>query len=254
MKTRIAWMGLVLALGACFDGEELTEGLPCRKNGDCGGAQLCIDFICGEPSGEGGDEFGGNPCELGGNVCVDENTLGICDLGTQGTMEISCDERCESSGYSSSIGCRNTMGAKHDCYCDLATLSCDTATFEPSCSGSVLTECDDGELDVTDCEKMCQESGQAGFCEQLYDSVTGEYSYQCTCSAGSCSEGATFCQDGQTQALCVSGVWQLQPCTDGLCHMSQCPGDFSSCPEDYQAQSLGCGYDGSGNTGCRCTI
>lgn len=250
---RTVWLGVLLALGACFDGEELTEGLPCRNNGDCGGAQLCVNYICGEP--ESGDEFGGNPCELGGNVCVDENTLGICDLGTQQTMSISCDERCESSGYSSAVGCRTARTGMHDCYCDLATLSCDEATQTDSCNGSVLVECNDGRLDTTDCEEMCQESALNGNCEQTgTDPNTGAYIYECVCVTGACYDGATFCQDGNTQALCVSGVWQLQPCTDGLCHMSQCPDEFSGCPEGYHAQSLGCGYDGAGNTGCRCTM
>jgi hypothetical protein len=249
---RAGWIGVLLALGACFDGEELTAGLPCRNNGDCGGAQLCINFVCGE---EDEPDQGGNPCELGGNVCVDANTLGVCDLDTQSTMAISCDDRCESSGYADAIGCRSTMGAKHDCYCDLSTLSCDSATQEDSCSGSILIECQTGRLEITDCAEECQESGQLGYCETVDDGTgTGTYVGQCTCGSGACSDGATFCQDDGNQAVCAGGVWQLQPCTDGLCQMSQCPGEYHSCPEDYDAQSLGCGYDGSSRTGCLCTI
>jgi hypothetical protein len=254
VKMRTAWIGLVLALGACFDGEELTEGLPCRNNGDCGGAQLCVNFLCGEPDGGGGDDFGGNPCEIGGNVCVDANTLGVCDLDTQSTMSISCDERCESSGYAEAIGCRSTMGAKHDCYCDLSTLACDSATQDDSCTGNVLVECQINRIEITDCSEECQESGQLGQCETIYDDIAQVYNGQCTCVAGACNEGATFCQDDGNQAVCVSGVWQLQPCTDGLCHMSQCPDSYNYCPEDYDAQSLGCGYDGNSRTGCLCTI
>lgn len=238
---------LALLVGACFDGEELTEGLPCVQNSNCGGQQLCINGFCGGEEEE--IEQGGNPCEIGGNVCLDGNTLGVCDLDTMSTMAISCDDRCESSGYSSSIGCRTTMGAKHDCYCDLSTLACDSAIDGDSCPGSSLVECVTNRIEVTDCDEVCQESGQIGSC-----SSPDYENYECTCSPGACSEGATFCQDDTTEARCVSGVWQLQPCSDAACQQTQCPSEYSYCPEGYVAQTLGCGYDGNGNMACRCTI
>jgi len=241
---RRSLLALALLVGACFDGEEPTEGLPCVQNSNCGGQLLCINGFCG------GEEIlvGGDPCEIGGNVCVDANTLGVCNLADQSTTMVACDESCEGSGYSSSIGCRTSTGSKHQCYCDQATADCDVAAG-PTCSGAVLLECNGGELDVTDCREMCQATGQLGSCD-----VYAADGPACVCSSGSCSEGETFCQDDLTEVRCVGGVWQPQPCSDAACHQLQCPSDYSSCPDDYQAQSLGCGYDSSNSrTGCRCT-
>jgi hypothetical protein len=235
------WVALALFLGACFDGEDLTEGLPCVQNSNCGGSQLCINGFCG------GEEIqqGGDPCEVGGNVCVDGNTLGVCNLSDMSTMEVSCDASCEGSGFSTSLGCRSSTGSKHQCYCDQASAQC----TETLCSGNVLLECNGGDIDVTDCREMCQASGQTGSCQQ--DGTTLVFS--CVCAPGTCYDGDTFCQDDNTEIRCVGGVWQPQACSDASCHGLQCPSEFS-CPEGYQGQTLGCGYDGTNSrSGCRCT-
>jgi hypothetical protein len=251
-------LAFAFALGGCFDGEELTRGKACEQNSHCGGSLLCQTGFCGGAD-EGGDDDGddddggGNPCELGGNVCVDDETLGVCDLSDGSTMQVSCEERCTSSGYARAAGCATAMGPKHDCYCDYGTLACDAGTA-PTCVGNSVVSCVAGRIEVTDCDELCQETGQIGSCSNYYDDVTQMYVYECVCSSGACSEGATFCQDDTTEARCVSGVWQLQPCSDTLCHQTQCPSDYNYCPEGYQAESLGCGYDGSGNSGCRCTM
>jgi hypothetical protein len=253
MTMRIGLRGCVAALalmaGACFDGEELTEGLMCLQNSHCGGQQLCINGICGEPEAEDEDDTGvdtqGNvdPCASAGNVCVDGNTLGVCNFSDMTTTEVSCDETCESSGFSQSLGCRSSTGSKYQCYCDQLTTQCTDTT----CSGAVLLECATSEIEATDCREMCQGIGQAGSCTSNYD--TG--AYECVCSPGTCYDGETFCQDDDTEIRCVGGVWQPQSCSDAACHMAQCPYE-GACAADYQAQTLGCGFNGSGN-GCRCT-
>jgi hypothetical protein len=242
-----------LAVAACFDGAELTRDLPCTKHTHCGGQDLCINGTCQNPDTAGGDDdggddgSGGDPCATGGNVCLDANTLGVCDLDTQMTMPISCDERC---GTLDAIGCRSAMGPQHDCYCDQATAACND-TDVPTCNGTVRVACSGGQLDLTDCDEVCQETGQVGSCNQ-YGGASGNEAV-CECSTGSCYDGASFCQDDDTAARCMSGVWQLTPCTDAACQELQCPESYNTCPENYQAQTLGCGYTNS-DLGCLCTI
>lgn len=235
---------LALALGACFDGEELTEGLPCQQNSHCGGQLLCVNGICGEPEGNDEDDtLGGDPCAVGGNVCLDGNTLGVCNLSDNSTTQVSCDDSCEGSGYARSLGCRSSTGSKHQCYCDQLTTQC----TETTCNGPVLLECVGSEIEATDCRQLCQQTGQVGSCQSNYQ--TG--ALECFCSPGTCYEGETFCQSDDVEVRCVGGVWQPQPCSDAACQMTQCPYD-GACVDGYQAQTLGCGFNGSSN-GCRCT-
>jgi len=260
-------LALVLLPFGCGNGHDPNETVACTQNSDCEGQQLCIDGTCSDEidtttdgnSGETTTEAdegqsttdttdGGDPCELGGNVCLDDNTLGLCDVADQSTMAMSCDQQCESMGFSMAIGCSVAIEGKHQCYCDQASVTC----MESTCGGGLaLAECIGGVLSVRDCEQECQAKGLTGDCG--YDDASA--SYFCNCSGPyGCTEGATFCQDSLTEMHCVNGVWQPQACSDDACHAEQCMGEFSNCPEDYQARTLGCGYDSYyGDTGCLCT-
>lgn len=251
MRRWCGTLGMALVVGGCFDGEELTEGRLCLKNTDCGGTLLCQLDADGVPRC-GGEEAmepaGTDPCEAGGNTCVDSNTLGVCNLADNSTMEVSCDTSCEQSGYSRSLGCHASMGSKHQCYCDQSSST--TTCTGNSCSGNVLLECDGTQVDAyTDCDEVCQATGQVGSCDIYATPVPA-----CSCTSGACSEGATFCQDDNTEVRCIGGVWQPQSCSSAACQQAQCPVDYNSCPEGYTAESLGCGYDSNNaNMGCRCT-
>jgi hypothetical protein len=257
---------------ACGDGDAPSKSEACTQNSDCEGQPLCIEGTCRDEiettsdgdegdtttdpgsdstsDNDGGDTtFGGDPCELGGNVCLDANTLGECNEADQSTTQVSCDAWCDSMGFSAALGCSVAMDAKHQCYCDQATASCTESTCG---GGNVLAECNEGVLAVRDCEGECQAKGLSGECG--YDFENASYFCNCTGSFG-CVEGTTFCQDSLTEVRCVGGVWQQpQLCSDEACHMEVCLDTPSSCPQDYQAQTLGCGYDSFyGDTGCLCT-
>lgn len=226
------------------DGHETTTG-------DHAGGTTSGSDAGGTTSGSDAGETatGGDPCELGGNVCLDENTLGVCNVADQSTMPVSCADTCMSMGFSNAIGCRVATEGVHQCYCDQATATC----TESACGGgNVLAECTDGVLDPRDCEQECQAMGMSGECS--YDQLNALYSCNCT-GASPCTENTTFCQDSMTQMRCANGVWQPQACTDEACDAEQCMAELSSCPPGYHAQTLGCGYDSFyGDTGCRCTV
>lgn len=272
MTTRL--LALALLPFGCGDGDAPTEGVACTHNSDCEGQQRCIDSTCRDEvetttdsdgaetaetaetttDSDGADtttgaDYGGDPCELGGNVCLDENTLGTCNVADQSTTPLSCDDACASMGFSTAIGCSVATEGKHQCYCDQASATC----TESSCGGGLaLAECIGGMLSVTDCNQECQAQGLPGDCG--YDQQSA--SYFCNCIGPYlCTEGATFCQDPLTEMRCMNGVWQPQPCSDQACHMKVCLDEFQPpCPADYQAQTLGCWYDSYyGETGCLCT-
>lgn len=268
----IAVSVLLMPLG-CGDRGDSTGAAACAQDTDCNGRGPCVDGTCrdevtttsadvGEPpttdgadggqtstEGDGSETSGGgDPCQLGGNVCLDAATLGVCNTSDQSTTPVSCDASCASMGFSSAIGCSAATDGKHQCYCDQASASC----MESSCGGGkALVECVDGVINVTDCEQECESDGLPGDCG--YDEVTASYFCNCT-GPYLCTENATFCQDASTEMRCIEGAWQPRPCSDEECHAAQCADEFSECPADYEARSLGCGYDNAiGDTGCLCT-
>jgi len=259
---------LVLGLIACGcrDADDANEAVACAHDSECDG-QVCVMGVCrdgGATTGSGHDSavetstsdttatgdtagttVGADPC---GNVCLDDDTLGVCNVVDQSIMPVSCTQACAAMGFSSAIGCNVATSGSHQCYCDEASAGC----TESACGGgNALAECLGGMLTVRECEQECEESqGSAGEC--AYNQVEGFYF--CNCIAGSCVEGTTFCQDELTEMVCLGGSWQAQPCSDAVCHEEVCEVEFASCPPDYQARTLGCGYNSFyGDMGCRCT-
>jgi hypothetical protein len=264
-------LALVFLPLACAD-DGPTENATCTQDSDCSDRQRCVEGTCrddvetatgddtgptttGDDAGQtttgddtGQTTTGADACEQGGNVCLDENTLGMCNVADQSTTVVSCDDWCASMGFSAALGCNVATQDEHQCYCDQATATC----TESTCGGGLaLAECIGGMLDVRDCQGVCQADGLEGDCR--YDDVTA--SLFCDCAGPfPCTENNTFCQDAQTEMFCTNGVWQPQPCSDEACHAETCLIEFADCPADYQARTLGCGYDSYyGDMGCLCT-
>jgi len=236
----------------CRDGGETTTGADGGETTTgADGGETTTEADGGETTtgADGGETTaGGDPCELGGNVCLDENTLGVCNVADQSTMPVSCDDSCAAMGFSTAIGCNVATGEKHQCYCDQLTATCK----ESFCGGgNVLAGCNGGVLNVRDCEQECQANGLFGECG--YDQQTAAYFCNCT-GPFPCVEGSTFCQDSLSEMRCTAGVWEAQLCSDEACDAEQCVDEFSNCPAGYHPQTLGCGYDSFyGDTGCLCT-
>lgn len=86
---------MLFASGRLYTGDG-TLGLPCNTDTECGGTQLCIEYVCG------------------GNILA-------C---TEGFWEpIDCDTACLDAGYLGADSCGVGDGGQPTCFCNAATCT-----------------------------------------------------------------------------------------------------------------------------------
>jgi hypothetical protein len=257
MTVRLYGLGLVLALGgaACLFDEAKTRGLPCVDDSNCGAGQACVEGVCGGPE----REYGGDPCELSANVCLDAQTLGTCEGGTM--VSTACEQHCIDLGYAAALGCAKSSVELASCYCDEARRACvegtggedgidsEGALDDVTCTGAdyQAVTCVDGYTAMTDCDELCARTERIAVGCDPWEA--GEGGSACLCSDGTCAAESTYCVDGTSEMFCDAGTWTLRPCTDHACEAAAESGLAVA-----GSQSIGCGYDEQRlRSGCRCT-
>jgi hypothetical protein len=217
-----------LPLAACLYTGNGTEGLPCRTDAECGGAQTCIAQVCGGPStssegssGEsdsgsesssdgGSDEGIRDMCGPADTQCLDGNVLQLCtEDGKLSTRE--CAGWCGQA--SPSNGCFTQPEGGDTCYCEDERAPCSAAQeYDYECHDNNLRQCDGAFWTPLDCDSICVDAGYVG-ADSCGPTETG--SGTCFCNT-SCVEGSLRCVDGNTAAQCNGGTWTNYDCND-LC-------------------------------------
>jgi len=246
---------LALTSGCLFDGEQ-TRGLPCNADEECGPGLSCSDHVCGglEPEVGSSDEASGTEaaqsdetaiddessaatpqgCTDEDTECLDGNILRSCSDGKLSTTD--CRGPCGEAAPS--LGCHHYAAESRDtCFCANARPECEVSNVYTCAPGNALGSCEDGFLDGTDCDDICADAGYGGgdYCGAAQEG-TGDICY----CGNTCTDGASRCTNGDTNAVCSGGQWYPESC-DAICRAN-----------GYDL-SLGCRYDpGWADSGCSC--
>ena len=132
--------------------------------------------------------------------------LGACDPNVdsaecRGNLLVSCDggvqilRDCAADGLVCGLGLQDRMA------CIGEGASCEEATFEPTCEGTVLTRCIQGHLNELDCATLPGDLT----CEPGRE--------QCVPAGTQCESGQESCQVS-TIRICLDGRFQVIDCTD----------------------------------------
>lgn len=108
------------AFAACFDGEELTEGLRCEQDSHCGGSLKCLGGVCADPDCASG---GTSDCDSTADATTVSTTVSMsttvgatcASLGEScANGEACCEGQCIDDG-TGSLACRQTCYAGTEC-------------------------------------------------------------------------------------------------------------------------------------------
>lgn len=250
--TTILFLSTLATSGCLYTGEG-TLGLPCNTDSECGGTQLCIEYVCGGPviatgstgiatgdsSGTVGDEAQSSgdddevrtECLPSETECVGDGVLRECADGKLETF--GCEAHCGRA--SDHNGCNTNPAGTDECYCLNPKAACnDEGALR--CDGNNIVECSNGFEEPYDCDTVCLDAGYAG-ADSCGTGDSGEPT--CFCSSSACTHGASRCVDDHRAQDCIDGVWQsIYDCDEGLC------------PEG--TYSRGCTYFAGDTTACGC--
>lgn len=236
--------------GCLYTGDQ-TMGLPCNTDLECGGAQVCIEHVCGGPQGSSGSEGSSGDsssdgttlpasdddsvkesCTPDDSMCLDNDVLRLCDEDGK-LSTIGCAGRCGEA--SRSLGCFAQAPDGPTCYCEDARDTCSTEGELECLDGHDLSQCTDGWKQPLDCDRVCADAGYSG----ADNCGAGEGNDVCFCNT-TCVESSIRCVDDHTAAQCFSGAWETYDCND-------------LCVQNGYSFSVGCifFYDGSGDS-CSC--
>jgi hypothetical protein len=178
------WWGAVLLVCGCQDGAPVR--FAAVEGGICAAAS--------QPRCSGADSL---------LMCVDREWT-----------EMDCADICAIDGYfPSTEGC---IVRELDDWCACKTTDDACADITRSCvSEASIEACVDGAPSVVDCADVCAELDPPR--SSLGCNDTG-WLADCSCTLGetSCDDAAPRrCDDLETLASCVDGVWVIEPCADG---------------------------------------
>lgn len=217
-RVRRWWLGLALGAGVtaggCFDGEELTDGLPCTEDSHCGGSLRCL----ADPAYPGTLS-----CQQVDSACPD--TDASCDSSattvstTAGTMSTTADSMS------------TTVGST----CVSLGESC--ANGEVCCTGSCL---DDGTGTALTCRQTCSygtECAESCCCTPLgatgYNTCedTSFCGPEAACPSAGCASPGSLCS---YDADCCGGRCLLNAVGSYSC--------FKTCTVPTDCASACCNY------------
>lgn len=196
----------LLSASACFDGEELTEGLKCTQKSHCGGDLECLGGFCVDPNDDG--------CDTDPSVCSMGSaslTVGSPDSGVPATDDGAASMTAAMT-TASTTPVEPTCGQQYEsCFesgcCDFGVCvnhGDGTATCRAQCN--IGTECD------TCCCVQLETGGNAcvdtAYCGQEAQCLGG-----CASPGSACYGDYDCCNGGR--CLLNAGNWYscFKPCT-----------------------------------------
>ena len=185
----LAGFALAGLLGACFDEEELTDGLPCTQDSHCGGNLQCLAGVCGNSGG------------------ADDASSGMTTVAMTDASASSAESACVSEGQSCAGGQACCVGICADYGgSQVCAQSCSSgAECASTCCCAPLTDGTGSAcVETSNCgqEAACVSAGCASPGSQCYsdtDCCGGRCSLNGAGTANQCFKTCTVPTD------CVSG-------------------------------------------------